>query len=114
MSKLSNIAGWSLALLWFVFAIWLLLQPLPTRAALPTTVVDTFREDTIATKARGATHGWVYNTKTKILQFCIQTSGEQYDANAEVTCIPYPKKLKVIDEYESFFLDGNNGYLPNE
>jgi hypothetical protein len=109
MINIREIIGWVLALFWFVFATWLLLQPLPSEAD-DTTV----HEDQVATKERGSTHGWVYNKKTKILQFCIQTSGEQYDANAEVMCIPYPKQLKVIDEFESFFLDGNKGYLPNE
>jgi hypothetical protein len=72
------------------------------------------KEDQVATKDPGSSHGWVYNTKTKVLQFCMQTSPGEYDANAEVICIPYPKKVKPIDAYESFFLDGNPGYLPIE
>jgi hypothetical protein len=70
------------------------------------TADDVVKEDQVATKEEGSSHGWVYNTKTKILQFCMQTSPGEYDANAEVICIPYPKKVKPVNTYDSFFLDG--------
>ena len=91
-----EIASWGLAVSWVILAVWLLLQPLKTWAA----------EDEVATKAPKGTHGWIYNKKTNVLQFCTQVSGDQYDAMAEVLCIPYPKKVKELSEYDSFFLDG--------
>jgi len=98
-----EIAGWVLALFWAILAVWLLVQPLKTWAA-----DDTIRGDQVATKEHGSTHGWVYNNKTQTLQFCMQVSGQQYDAMAEVLCIAYPKKVKPISEYDSFFLDGGS------
>jgi hypothetical protein len=77
-------------------------------------VDEVVKEDQVATKEPNSAHGWVYNNKTKVLQFCLQTTGEEYDENAEVLCISYPKKVKHIDAYDSFFLDGNPGYLPVE
>jgi hypothetical protein len=46
------------------------------------TADDVVKEDQVATKDPGSSHGWVYNTRTKILQFCMQTTPGEYDAKA--------------------------------
>ncbi|MBT5956150.1 MAG: hypothetical protein HOG97_05240 [Candidatus Marinimicrobia bacterium] len=102
-----NAIDYMMAALLIIFSVWLLIQPISAYA-------DSI-ENVEATKAPKGTHGWIYNKKTKVLQFCMQITGQPYDAMAEVLCIPYPKKVKPIDDYESFFLDDNMGtYLPAE
>ncbi len=96
---LKNIFDWISAIVCILFSIWLITRPIPSHA----------NDHTIATKDPRGTHGWVYNKKTMILQFCTQVSGDRYDAMAEVLCISYPKKVKELSEYDSFFLDDVNG-----
>jgi len=92
---IKNIFDWTSAIGCIAFSLWLITRPIPSHAS----------DHTIATKDPSGTHGWVYNSKTMVLQFCTQVSGDRYDAMAEVLCIPYPKKVRVVDEYESFLLD---------
>jgi hypothetical protein len=98
----TNIIGYLLVITLWLLTAWLLLQPLPSSAE------DVISEDKITTRSHGSTHGWVYNTKTKILKFCIQSTGDKYDAMEEVVCIPYPKKVELIKERGYFFLDYEN------
>ena len=94
-----NIIGYLLVIILWMLTAWLLLQPLPSYAE------DIMHEDEITTRTNDSTHGWVYNTKTKILRFCMQTTGDKYDIMAVVVCIPYPKKVELIVEHGGFFLD---------
>jgi hypothetical protein len=97
-----NAIGYLLVIILWLLTAWLLLQPLPSYAE------DIIREDEITTRTIGSTHGWVYNTKTKILRFCMQTTGDEYDTMAVVVCIPYPKRVELIKDQMYFFLDHKN------
>jgi hypothetical protein len=90
-----EILEWVLAVAWIICAMWLLVQPVSVYAG----------QDATAKSPLGNS-GWVYNNKTYTLQFCTQISGEINDADAKVVCLEYPKKVKEVDGYDSFFLDG--------
>jgi hypothetical protein len=49
-------------------------------------------------------YAWVYNTETSTLSFCIVPEGAENDANAQVACLAYPKKVKPVSAFDEWKL----------